>query len=463
MKMLMRRYRHPALAWLAAGALLLVPPAAAQTAKDKARLPIVRDAEIESLITSYVKPLLAAAGLSRSGIQIVLVNEPSFNAFVSGRRIFVNTGAIMSSDTPNEITGVLAHEIGHLAGHHQERVREQLERAQTIAIVAGLLGAGVAAAGAATGNSQVARLGGGIFGSGGSVAMRSLFHYQRGEELTADRAALTYLRKTGQSPAGLLRSFENLMRNNMFSAAPTSAYISSHPLPQDRLSLLETAARESPYFNKTDDPKTQLLHDLARAKIAAYGGGAIEVRRLFNKDPRGLPARYGDAIATQLNGSPREALQKIDALVAGDPGLPWFHEVRGEILMEAGRADEAASAFAKAASLDGSGSGLLEAEVGQAMVTSGDKSKMKEAIARIRKGLRDDPANASAYRFLAMAYGAIGDVGGAELATAEGYWQGGAFTQARIFAARAQQKLKPGTPQWRQAQDILTTPVHKPD
>ena len=81
-------------------------------------LPLVRDAEIEALVRDYAKPLLAAAGLSRKNIEIVLVNDPSFNAFVSGRRIFMNTGTLKTAETPNEVIGVLAHEIGHLAGGH---------------------------------------------------------------------------------------------------------------------------------------------------------------------------------------------------------------------------------------------------------------------------------------------------------------------------------------------------------
>jgi len=58
-------------------------------------VPIVRDAEIEALVTDYATPIIKAAGLSRNAIRIVLVNNNSFNAFVDGRRIFINTGALL--------------------------------------------------------------------------------------------------------------------------------------------------------------------------------------------------------------------------------------------------------------------------------------------------------------------------------------------------------------------------------
>lgn len=435
-------------------------PSLAQSAAQR-RLPVVRDAEIESLVKDYAAPILKAAGLSPNRVEIVLVNDLAFNAFVAGRRIFINTGTLLDSETPNETIGVIAHEVGHLAGGHQERLRDQIARAQTIAVVAGLLGAGVAAAGAASGNGSVAGLGGGLMTSGSGIAQRGLFAYQRTEETTADRSALTYLRKTGQSPKGLLDSFEGLMRKNMLAGVSRDTYLSSHPAPQDRIGFLQTAAHESPFFDKKDPPETQLRHDFARAKIAAYNGGATQVRRSFGRDLLSLPALYGDAIATHLAGSPKAALDKIDALIAKQPNNPWFHEFRGEILMTAGRANEAELAFSKAAKLDRSRSGLIQASIGQAIVTGGKREKMKEAIAQIQRGLEADPGNAGAYRFLAMAYGNLGQIGDAELATAEGYWEGGNFSQAKVFAARAQQKFRPDTPQWRRAQDILVTKVKR--
>src|SRR5690606_20747718 len=44
------------------------------------RVPVVRDAEIEALVREYARPIFKAANLSSSGIRIILVNDPSFNA-----------------------------------------------------------------------------------------------------------------------------------------------------------------------------------------------------------------------------------------------------------------------------------------------------------------------------------------------------------------------------------------------
>ena len=111
------------------------------------------------------------------------------------------------AETPNEIIGVIAHEAGHIAGGHQQRLREQLARAKTMAIIATLLGAGAMVAGAATDSRGLAGAGMGVAAGGGEMAQRGLLGYQRTEETTADRSAITYLEATGQSGMGMLKTF----------------------------------------------------------------------------------------------------------------------------------------------------------------------------------------------------------------------------------------------------------------
>ncbi len=127
-------------------------PAFAQESKGPSTL---RDTETEQLLRDYTRPILRAAGLEKQNINVVIINDPSFNAFVAdGRRIFVNYGAILQSETPNQLIGVLAHETGHLAGGHLAKMREELARAQTGMIIAMLLGAGAMVAGARSGGDN---------------------------------------------------------------------------------------------------------------------------------------------------------------------------------------------------------------------------------------------------------------------------------------------------------------------
>jgi predicted Zn-dependent protease len=420
-------------------------------------VPIVRDAEIEALVSDYAAPILRVAGLNSRGIRIILVNNNSFNAFVDGRRIFINTGTLLQAETPNEVIGVIAHESGHLAGGHQQRLREQLERAQTMAVIGMLLGVGATAAGAAAGNSSVAGAGGGLALGGTEMAMRNLLSYQRTEEMTADRSAITYLDKTGQSAKGMLTTFERFANALALTGARVDPYRISHPLPRERIANLETLAHASPNFDKKDPEALQQRHDLMRAKIAAYTGNQRAIAGLARKDPRGLAVRYGDAISTYLNGSARAALPKIDALIKEQPKNPYFYEIKGEILLKANDASGAAKAFQRAAQLDPNKSSLIRMSYGRALMLAGSKGDMPTAVRELKAGIARDPEFAQGYQYLAQAYGQMGQIGEAELATADMHYYSGNLQEAKIFALRAQQKLKRGSPEWVRAQDIINS------
>lgn len=420
-------------------------------------VPVVRDAEIEALVRDYARPIFKAAGLSNAGIQIILVNDNSFNAFVAGRRLFINTGALVQAETPNEIIGVIAHECGHLAGGHQEKLREQLERAKTMAIVAGLLGAGALVAGGASNNRALAGAGIGLATGGGEVATRSLLSYQRGEEITADRSAITYLNATGQSGRGMLKTFQRFQNALSLSGAQIDQYRISHPMPRERISNLQELVEKSQYKDKTDSAALQQRHDMMRVKIAAYTQGQAEVSRLNRKLSDGLAVKYGDAQVAFLFGNPASALSKTDGLIKAQPKNPYFQELRGDILMKSNRSKDAATAYAKAISLDPAKSGLLSVSYAQALIATGSPDTLKKAVAQINNGLQRDRENSTAYRYLAQAYGELGDVANAELATAEGYYYSGALKDAKIFAMRAQKNFKRGEPAWLRAQDIINS------
>ena len=211
----------------------------------RGRIKLVRDAETEELIRDYARPIFKAAGLKPGNIRIHLVNDPQMNAFVvDSKRMFINTGTIIISKTPNEVIGVLAHETGHIAGGHLIRLRQALRNAQTINVIGAVLGAGAAAAGAISGNADAARVGGAIISAAPGVAQRTFLNYARTEEIAADRAAIRYLEKTGQSAKGMLTTFERFADQALFSSQYVDPYILSHPLPRERISQIERLAKK---------------------------------------------------------------------------------------------------------------------------------------------------------------------------------------------------------------------------
>lgn len=427
----------------------------AVTAFAQKSVPVVRDAEIESYVARIARPILKAAGLGKAGVDVILVNNDSFNAFVDGRRIFINTGTLMTAETPNEVAGVIAHETGHLAGGHQERLRQQLQRAKTMAIVAALAGIGAGVAGSAANVKGLGQAGMGIAMGGSQMARRGLLSYQRTEEITADRAALEYLKATGRSAKGMLDTFKRFQGSMALAGVNVNPYELSHPMPRERIANLEEQARKSPYFDRKDPPELQRRHDLARAKIAAYTQGPAAVARLFRDDPRGLSARYGDAISTYLHGRPRDAVAKADRLIEENPDYPYFHELRGDALINANRPAEAAKAYARAVRLDSANTGLLRVAYGRALLATGKPDDVRKAARELKAGLSRAPEFANGYEFLAQAYGRMNEIGAADLATAEGRFHSGNYEEAKIFAARARKRLSRGSPEWLRAQDII--------
>ena len=357
------------------------------------RVSLIRDAEIEGLLKTYTSKIFKAAGLGRGAVDVYIINSPTYNAFVSDRRMFINSGALMQSDTPNQIIGVIAHETGHIIGGHQQRLRDRFERAQILAGIGLLMGAGAMASGGDLGDSA----GMAIIQGGGEVLRRSFLSYKRDEESSADRAGLKLLTKTGQSGKGMLETFERLGGRLLFSSSRPDPYIQSHPLPRDRIALLKTKVNSSPHFAKPDSVALQLRHDMMRAKIAAYSGGMASVRRVFKKDLHGAPALYGSAISSFLRGRTDDGLKIINKLIKQQPKNAYLYEMKAEMLLRGRRAKEGIKPMQKAIKLDPYKSGLLRIQYGHLLLETNEKKHLSESIKQIKRGLARDPKTISGY------------------------------------------------------------------
>jgi predicted Zn-dependent protease len=441
-------------------ALTLMPtlaplPAAAQEGKGP---PMIRDTEAEQLLRDYSRPILHAAGLEKQNIQVVIINDSTFNAFVAdGRRIFVNYGAIMQSETPNQLIGILAHETGHLAGGHLAKMREQIAHAQTQLIIAMLLGAGAVVAGARSGNSNggLTNAGAAALSAPGEIIQRSLLSYQRQQEENADRAGVKFLTATGQSAKGMYDTFKRFSNDSLFAAHNADPYVQSHPMPVERVAALDELARTSPYWDKKDDPALQARHDMIRAKFSAFMERMDTVYRRYPLSDTSLPARYAHAIATYRHGELHDALAKIDALIQIQPANPYFYELRGQALLEGGKPAEAIAPLRKAVQLSNNAP-LIEMLLGQALVGTDNTAYTEEAIAILRAAVSRETEAPLGYTQLAMAYGRKGDYAEADLASAQAAYLRGDNKTARDLASRAKTRFAIGTPGWVKADDIVT-------
>ena len=453
------RRATPAIAMIAAVAVAMtgggptLSPARAQDSATRG-MPIIRDAEIEQLLRDYAQPILRAAGLAKQNVRVVVLSDRSFNAFVmDGRHIFINAGALFDAKTANEVIGVFAHETGHLAGGHLQRLREQLASAQTAGIVALLAGVGAAVAASRAGS------GGGDVGMAAILApqaaiMRQVLAYVRTQEDQADHAGVKFLNATGQSPKGMVELFKRLSNEVLFNSRYIDPYMQTHPMPADRVAALETLAKASPYWDRKDPPELQLRHDMMRAKLSGFLERPDTVARRYPAADHSLPARYARAISTYRNSDLRQAMVQIDGLIQAQPNNAYFYELKGQALLEGGHPAEAVAPLRQAAQLSHNNP-LIEIMLAQALNATNNPKLAEEAVGLLRTAIAREPEAPDAYAQLAVAYGRKGDLANADLASAQAAFARGDLKTARQLATRAKTRLPIGSPAWVRADDIV--------
>ena len=430
--------------WLAplvgvAAAMAFATPASAQS--------IIRDTEIEGIIREWSDPVFVAMGLNPQDVELLLINDADLNAFATrGRIMGVNTGLILRTKTPNELLGVMAHEAGHIKNRHTLSDGAQNAGKQpmfmTMALGALAIAAGAPDAGVALlGSSQ-------YFGTLGAL------RYLQGQEGEADLTGARGLEAAGESGAGLVSFFDNFRSQEVFSDARRYPYFRSHPLSAQRIESLRRFVQEQPHYDHRDSPERLAQHALILAKIHAFMDQPTATLRDYPSTDTSLPARYARAIAWYRDGQTEKALTAVDALIAGDPDNPYFHELKGQILFEEARPAEAIAAHREAVRLKPDAP-LLRINLAHALIETNDKANLDEAIAQLKHAVVAEKDNTLAWRLLAQAYASQGKEGEARLASAEYYFAAGDDKQATQFALRARSMLDPGSIEWRRAVDIV--------
>ncbi|BBK41369.1 peptidase M48 [Allostella vacuolata] len=431
---------------LAAGliaCLMAVEPVMAQN-----RVSLIRDAEIEATVRAYAAPLFAVAGLDPDAVQVYLVNDQRINAFVAGgQRLFLNTGLILRAKTPNQLSGVIAHETGHIAGGHLARIQDALSTASTTAIIAMLLGI---AAAALAGDGKAA--GAAVIG-GTSLAQRNLLHYNRGQESSADQAGMSYLDRTGQSSRGLLEFFGILEQQELLAAIRQDPYLRSHPLTRERIDAVRAHVARSRHSDAVDSPELRARHDRMLAKLRGFLQSPSETLAQYPASDRSLPARYARAIAYYRIPDLKRALPELDQLIRDFPKDPFFHELKGQVLFETGRGQEAAAPYREALRL-APAEPLLRYGLAQVLLERNDVEAATEARALLNEAVRHETRNPSFWRLLAIAYGREGNIGMAALSLAERYAAAGDNRNAVQQSNRALGILARGSPAWLRAEDL---------
>jgi predicted Zn-dependent protease len=463
---------------LAFAALLgiVAQPAAAQS--------ILRDAETEALLQELVNPLVEAAGMPKGSVDVVLVHDPSINAFVAGgQRIYVHSGLVNAAGSANEVQGVLAHELGHITGGHVISGPQAAGNAMKIQLLSMLAGIGAALAGAGDAGMAAMAL-------GQQAAIGTYLSFSRTQEASADAASVHFLRCAGISGRGAVaffRKLQNLEFRHGYSQSDEAGFARTHPLTGDRVSRLEADLKNDPAWGA---PEADLVAEfeapsaspedvshppavlgsncaaepvptadlerrfqLAKAKLYGYLATPAQTLRSYPEYMTGDPARYARAYAYHKDARMDDALAEADALIADEPDNPYFLELKGQVLLESGKPVEAIEPLRRATTLTGNNP-LIASLFAHALMATEDNSHLAEAEQVLKGAVGRDRENPQAWYQLGIVYGARGDIARAQLASAEQQMMTGRAREALRSAESAERGLPAGSPDWIRAQDV---------
>ena len=436
----MRVFAH--LLALIAALSLGISPAAAQS--------VLRDAETEAFLDDISAPLAKAAGLEPGNLDIVLVNDRSINAFVAGgQAVYIHSGLIEAADSANEVQGVIAHEIGHITGGHVIRAGEGYAQASKISLLSLLAGVGAALAGA--GDAAM-----GVIMAGQSAAMSKFLAFSRTQEASADAAGAQYLSDAGISGKGSLAFFGTLLNQEFrlgISQDDEAGFWRTHPLSGDRISKLRETYEADPAWDTPSDPVIEARFQRVKAKLQGYVAKPANTLRDYPETVQTVPALYARAYAYHKNAEMDRALSAADALLSKDPTDPYFLELKGQVLLESGRASEALAPLREATRLTRS-QPLIASLFGHALIATEDQANFEEAEQVLRAAVGRDRYNPFAWYQLGVVYAARGDMPRARLASAEQQVMNGDYLTAIRSARTAEAGLPTGSVDWLRAQDV---------
>jgi predicted Zn-dependent protease len=408
---------------------------------------VLRDTETELLFRDITTPLAQAAGLDARSVNVVLLNDPEINAFVAtGQTVYIQSGLLSSADNVGQLQGVIAHELGHVAGGHAIRIQDGANEATGITLATMLLGVLAMAAGAG-------EAGMGIMAAGQQAAMGRFLAFTRAQESATDQAGAKYLAGAEVSGKGMLEFFSKLQNQEYRLAVyAKDSYARTHPLSSERIQALRQKLGSDPAWDKPTDPRLEARFQRVKAKLIGY----LEPKQAVVKYPesdRSLAGHYARAYAYHVAAYPDKALSEVNSLLARGPNDPFFLELKGQILLEGGKPQEAIAPLREATQRSGD-TPLIASMLGHALVSTENAKNFAEAKQVLKAAVSRDNQNPFAWYQLGIIYDREGDRGRAALATAERSNLEDKPKLALASAELAMRSIPHGSPDWLRAQDI---------
>ncbi|MFV0244497.1 MAG: M48 family metalloprotease [Qingshengfaniella sp.] len=408
---------------------------------------LLRDAGMEHGLNLIARPILVAAGLPSRSTRVLIVNDPSLNAFVvDSRTIFIHSGLFLRLRSAAQLQAVIAHEVAHIANGHFARRRMNAASSRTVTGLGVLMGLAV---GVAADNPGIGA--GLIAGTAGSA--RGVFMgHTRAEETAADRSGMRYLAAAGIDPGAMRGVLDLFALHEDLNFSPRPSTGQSHPLTTERI-----RAAEEFLSLLSVKPTNQATADYwfarAQGKLGAYlrppRDTLAHAPRTRDDDAAIISRAMAYFRIPDLAAARREMAILLDRL----PEDAYVQELAGWFEIENGNAPAALPYLARASDL-APDEPLILAGYGRALLALDTPEGNRKALDTLETARARDPADGRLLRDLSVAYARAGNDGMAALSTAERYALAGRLNDAGIHAGRALGLLPVGSPGWARAEDI---------
>ncbi|MBR9766693.1 MAG: tetratricopeptide repeat protein, partial [Rhodobacteraceae bacterium] len=331
---------------------------------------LLRDPDIENALHRLARPILQAAGLP-ANLPVLIVEDGRLNAFVIDRNaIFLNSGLVMRTATAAELQFVIAHEAAHIANGHITRRRLNAEHSANMARLGVALGI---AAAAGSGNPQA---GAGVALGAANSAQRALYGHTRAEESSADQTAIRWMALAGLDTQGAISLMQVFRGQEHLAATRMDPYARSHPLSRDRLRRLEALAES---YGSSDGvgAEDRYWYERAKGKLSAFLREPRWTESRAAESPARDIERMRLAVVRHRRSDWQGAVALMDQVLAERPGDAFYHELKGQILLEGRQFSAAEAAYRRAADLAPQDA-LILASLGHAMVVQGGDARLHD-------------------------------------------------------------------------------------
>lgn len=196
---------------------------------------ILQDAPLKNQLDRVTERLVSHVPDLGYPIQFHLIEDPSLNAFaIPGGHIVVHSGLLKAVRRPEELAGVLSHEIAHLV--HRHGFRKLIDSAGLFLLIQGLLGdsSGLLA----------------LLADSSEFLLKQ--KYSRDFELEADDSGFELLVAAQIHPQGLIDFFRTL-QTEASTQPQLPTLLSTHPLTRERIERLEIKLATLPSTFKSVD------------------------------------------------------------------------------------------------------------------------------------------------------------------------------------------------------------------